>query len=140
MSVTVLGTKFNVNAYDDEPEIKVTLLEGSVRVTLRQAQGDKEAGGIKSEVLLKPGEQAGVKVSTNVGGREGASPLTIHHSPDIEQVMAWKNGYFHFNRDDLETVMRQIARWYDVEIVYEGKIPQRFLAAKSIATPQLRKY
>ena len=49
---------------------------------------------------------------------------------DVEQVVAWKNGYFSFNRADLKTVMRQIARWYDVEISYEGKIPERQFGGK----------
>lgn len=103
MNVTVLGTHFNVNAYDDESEMKVTLLEGSVQVANRQ-----------SSVVIKPNQQAVVA--------SDYSPLTIHHSPDLEQVMAWKNGSFVFGeRMSAEEIMRQIARWYDVEVVYEKK-------------------
>ena len=104
MDVEVLGTHFNVNAYDDEPDVKVTLLEGSVRVKTENA------------VVLKPGEQAVV---------EPHSPLAINHSPDLQQVMAWKNGLFSFTGADLTTVMRQLSRWYNVDIKYEGQIPAR---------------
>lgn len=101
-SVQVLGTHFNVNAYDDEEAIKVTLLQGSVKVA-----------NTVGSVLIKPGEQAA---------------LTINHKPetrnhiDLDAVMAWKNGYFNFSNTDLHTVMRQVSRWYDVEVIYEGAI------------------
>jgi len=103
--IEVLGTHFNVNAYSDERAIKTTLLEGKVRIS--QAAKDAEPS-----VVLKPGEQA---VLAGVH-----SPLTIDHSPDVDNVVAWKNGLFHFESADLKTVMRQLARWYDVEVVYEG--------------------
>ena len=51
--------------------------------------------------------------------------LALNIRPNLDQVMAWKNGYFHFDRADLQVVMRQLARWYDVEIVYEGEVPMR---------------
>ena len=110
MQVEVLGTHFNVNAYNDESAIKTTLLEGKVRVR----QWSRVNGQLKTEneALLKPGEQAVLS--------RGHSPLTIRHSPDLEQVIAWKNGLFHFESADIKTVMRQLARWYDVEVVYEG--------------------
>lgn len=104
MNVEVLGTHFNVNAYDDEPDVKVTLLEGSVRVNA------------ENTVILNPGEQAVV---------EPNSQLNIHHSPDLQQVMAWKNGLFSFTGADLATVMRQLSRWYNVDVKYEGQIPAR---------------
>ncbi|HET6995607.1 MAG TPA: FecR domain-containing protein [Chitinophagaceae bacterium] len=100
LQVQVLGTHFNVNAYDDESEIKVTLLEGSVKVS-----NDADTK------MIKPGEQAAAV---------SHSPFTIHHSPDLGQVMAWKNGMFEFSKTDLKTIMRQVSRWYDVEIVYES--------------------
>ena len=108
MKVKVLGTHFNINAYDDEPDVSVTLLEGSVRVG--------SAIGNRQSAILKPGEQA-VLVSN--------SRFTINHSPDIQQVMAWKNGLFSFTGADLATVMRQLSRWYDVQVKYEGQIPNR---------------
>jgi ferric-dicitrate binding protein FerR (iron transport regulator) len=113
-SVTVLGTHFNVNAYDDEESLKVTLLEGSVRVGI----GNPELGIRKGkEVTIKPGEQAVVGV--------GNSELGIRRNIDLDEVMAWKNGLFSFNNTDLKTVMRQVARWYDVDVEYQGNIPSK---------------
>lgn len=112
--VQVLGTHFNINAYDDEPAMKVTLLEGSVKVSsMVNGQSSKNN---EFAVVLKPGEQAALA---------GHSPLTIDHSPDLAQVMAWKNGFFSFTGADLTTVMRQLARWYNIQVKYEGQIPAR---------------
>jgi ferric-dicitrate binding protein FerR (iron transport regulator) len=93
-----LGTKFNINAYTDEAAMKTTLLEGSVKVR---------------NTVLQPSEQASID-------KEGV--LTLVKDADLEDVMAWKNGEFRYHSVDFETIMRQAARWYDVEIVYEGKI------------------
>jgi ferric-dicitrate binding protein FerR (iron transport regulator) len=100
--VEVLGTHFNVKAYDNEAAMRVTLLEGSVKVNNGQS------------VILKPKEQA-------IAGAH--SSLTIDHSPNIDQVMAWKNGLFNFDGVTLQEVMKQLERWYDIEVVYEGKPP-----------------
>ncbi|OQP57401.1 FecR family protein [Niastella populi] len=123
--VEVLGTHFNVNAYSDETSVKTTLLEGSVRVsqsaighTLKREQSAKESG---HSAVLKPGEQA-VLSRTHSSLTTPYSPFTIDHSPDIDQVMAWKNGWFEFEKTDIRTIMRQISRWYDVDIRYETKI------------------
>lgn len=97
MEIAVLGTHFNVNAYDDEAAIKVTLLEGSVKV---------------NNFLIKPGQQAQV-----------TDEIKVINTADLEQVMAWKNGNFKFSRTDLKIIMREIGRWYDVEVSYEGNIP-----------------
>jgi ferric-dicitrate binding protein FerR (iron transport regulator) len=102
--VKVLGTHFNINAYDDEPAIKTTLLEGAVKV-IQSAIGNRQSA------ILKPGEQA-VFIAD--------SRFTIHDA-DIEQVLAWKNGLFNFNGYDIKAVMREIGRWYDLDIVYEGE-------------------
>jgi transmembrane sensor len=110
MEVKVLGTHFNINGYTDEANIKTTLLEGSVRLS----NGN-------STVLLKPGQQAQLAIN----GR-----LNVVSDVDIDQIVAWKNGYFSFSRADLRSVMRQIARWYDVDIKYEGKIPERQFGGK----------
>ena len=115
MAVEVLGTHFNINAYDDEETVKTTLLEGKVVVR-------SEAGGQKPEqsVVLKPGEQAELSRAHSPRPDDPVGrALTIDHSPDLELVMAWKNGLFHFENADLKTVMRQLARWYDVDIVYK---------------------
>ncbi len=100
--VEVLGTHFNINSYEEEGSIRTTLLEGSVKVV---------AG--HETVMLRPGQQAS----------KGQGQMKVIDHPDINEIMAWKNGYFQFNRTDLRTVMRQLARWYDVEVVYEGKVP-----------------
>jgi transmembrane sensor len=109
--VEVLGTHFNVNAYDNEPAVKTTLLEGSVKVVKRET-----ANGKQNSVILKPGQQAAL---------EAHSPLTIDHSPDLEQIMAWKNGFILFNKADIKSIMRQVERWYNVDVEFEGDIPQR---------------
>jgi transmembrane sensor len=110
-TVEVLGTHFNVNAYNDEDESKVTLLEGSVKVSVVSARPDDPVGRGQLSVL-NPGQQS---VLTH------NSQLTTHNAVDLEQVMAWKNGMFEFNKTDLRTIMRQISRWYDVDIQYNGK-------------------
>lgn len=89
-----LGTHFNVNAYDNEAAMKVTLLEGSVRVG--------------NGTILKPGQAFSDGKISNV---------------NAEDAIAWVSGYFHFERADIQTVMRQLSRWYDVQVTYEGKLP-----------------
>jgi len=99
MPVEVLGTHFNVNSYTDEGAVKTTLLEGSVRV----GQG----------VVLKPGQQVWAD-----GQR-----LSVRSNINMDKVMAWKNGLFNFEDASLQEVMRQLERWYDITVVYEGRIP-----------------
>jgi len=101
--VEVLGTHFNINAYNDEAAIKTTLLEGAVKVS--------NAGG---SVKLHPGEQSKLNINT--------AKLIVDQEIDIDKEMAWKNNIFSFDNDDLQTIMRQISRWYDVDVVYQGKI------------------
>lgn len=109
-TVEVLGTHFNVNAYADEPAINTTLLEGSVRLT---------ASG--KAVVLKPGQQAGISDPSS------SHAISLTNNVDTEQVMAWKNGLFTFDNATIQTVMRQLSRWYDIDVTYEGNIPdQRF--------------
>ncbi|MBO9154005.1 FecR family protein [Chitinophaga sp. GCM10012297] len=110
MAVQVLGTHFNVMAYPDEPGIRTTLLEGAVKVQ----HGE-------SAVQLEPGQQANLSLS---------GKMTTKNDVDVEEVVAWKNGYFHFNRESLQGVMRQIGRWYDAEIAYEGEIAPRQFGGK----------
>ena len=99
--INVLGTHFNVNAYDDETAVEVTLLEGAVRINSGTVSG-----------LLRPGQQA--KVS---------SGIQIGDDTDLEEVMAWKNGKFQFGEAaDINTIMRQVSRWYDVDVVYKGAV------------------
>lgn len=95
--VEVLGTQFNINSYDNEESINTTLLEGSVRVTNKHRK-----------IVLTPGQQA---QSSNAG-------LTLKKNVNVAQVMAWKNGQFDFNNASLREVMRQLERWYNIEVEY----------------------
>lgn len=110
VDVQVLGTHFNINAYEDEAAITTTLLQGSVNVTIPHGH-----------VLIKPGQQAVVR-----GGN--ASTLNVVNDADVDQVTAWKNGQFEFRNQSIEDIMRQVARWYDVDVQYEGKISDHFNA------------
>ena len=116
--VTVLGTHFNVKAYSDEDRSYVTLLEGKVAVSANEESksevGSKKSEESKTSVILAAGEQVVAKAH---------SPLTIDHSPNIDQVMAWKEGLFDYKRSDITEVLRDAARWYDIDVVYEGKRP-----------------
>lgn len=107
--VEVLGTHFNINSYSDEDYVKTTLLEGSVRVILNSVSSK-----VSNARLLKPGEQSLTKSSQ--------SGIKIMNA-DTEKAVAWKNGYFRFRNTPIREIMREIERWYDVELVYEGKIP-----------------
>jgi len=111
-SVEVLGTHFNVNAYDDEPAVKTTLLEGKVK--MRTANNDKTA-------TLIPGEQSQLDHEGN---------LKIIENADIEQAIAWKNGMLQLTSADMQTIMRQIARWYNVEVKYESAVPAGHISGK----------
>ena len=100
LTTEVLGTHFNVHAFNDEAEIKVTLAEGSVKVS----------SGTKSFVI-KPGEQAVEKAE---GG------LSMKRDINVEEVIAWKNEMFTFNDTNIKAIMKEVARWYDVDIQYKG--------------------
>jgi transmembrane sensor len=93
--VEVLGTKFNVMAYSSEKKIKTSLLQGAVRIRGK---------------VLKPGQQAQIQ--------EGSEQVRVVNLPYIEDEVAWQQGMFSFNNDELESVMRQLSRWYNVEIAY----------------------
>jgi ferric-dicitrate binding protein FerR (iron transport regulator) len=108
--VQVLGTHFNVMAYDDEGSIKTTLLEGSVKIT----QGAQSS-------LLTPGHQAQVN---------RASGHLSESEVNTDLAVAWKDGYFYFDRDDIKTIMRQVARWYSLDIAYEGKVSEDLFSGK----------
>jgi transmembrane sensor len=99
--VQVLGTHFNIMAYDDEGIVNTTLLEGSVKFV----SSDKIS-------ILKPGQQSQLS-------KDGQVKLI--NDVDIDKVMAWKNGLFVFDNSDLETVMRQLSRWYDIDVVYRTR-------------------
>jgi transmembrane sensor len=105
MDVQDLGTHFNINAYADEANLKTTLIEGSVLVTSKT---------LKRAAVLKPGQQSVLDNNT----------LVVNKNVDPDEIIAWKNGQFVFNSTSLEQLMKQIARWYDVEVEYKGSIPQ----------------
>jgi ferric-dicitrate binding protein FerR (iron transport regulator) len=110
VNIEVLGTSFNINAYADEPSIDVTLLEGRIQATQ-----------FSSRVNIRPGQQ--VCAGTHAG-------LTVADDVDLQQVVAWKNGLFQFHNAGLPAVLRQISRWYDVDIRYEGDMPVREFEGK----------
>jgi ferric-dicitrate binding protein FerR (iron transport regulator) len=113
LRVRVLGTHFNIRAYGDADRRQVTLLEGSVRVQRGSAQE-----------MLRPGQQAEL-----VPAR-----LTIQ-SADTESVMAWKNGQFIYDGVDLQTIMQEISRYYDVDVHFRDEIPYQFVARISRDVP-----
>lgn len=104
-TVEVLGTHFNINAYKDESAVKTTLLEGSVRVSGNRSDQSK---------ILKPGEQSVLNINNN--------SININ-KVNIASAIAWKNGAFQFQNSDISSVMRQLSRWYDVEVEFKGEIP-----------------
>jgi ferric-dicitrate binding protein FerR (iron transport regulator) len=99
--IRVLGTHFNVSSYKDEETVQTTLLEGSVSVK------DKSTA-----VVLKPGSQA----------LSDGSGLQVKTDVDTEKVISWKEGWFDFDGMDLKMILRQVSRWYDVDVVYKGSI------------------
>jgi len=103
MDISVLGTSFNINAYQDETNETATLVEGKIRV-----------GGAGRTLVMTAGQQARSDKGTHL--------LSMVSHPDIGQALAWKNGYFSFTDADLPSVMRQLSRWYDINVVYEGNI------------------
>lgn len=96
-----IGTEFNINAYPDEPAIKTTLLEGSIRINKN-----------KQFVILKPGQQSVVSAANSI--------IKVQEA-DTDEAFAWKNGQFIFNSAPLENIMRQVSRWYDVNVIYESE-------------------
>lgn len=102
-TVEVLGTHFNINAYADEATVKTTLLEGSVKVISATTSG-----------VLEPGQQALVSKGN----------IQLVRDANTEEAVAWKNGRFYFDGADIQSIMRQVARWYNVTVVYEQQVPQ----------------
>jgi ferric-dicitrate binding protein FerR (iron transport regulator) len=103
VSTEVLGTHFNVNTYQSEHDVKITLLEGAIKVRKGLITG-----------ILKPGQQA-----------EVTDDIRVTSNVDMDAVMSWKNGFFHFANTSIPELMKQISRWYDIDIVYNSVITQR---------------
>jgi transmembrane sensor len=113
-TVEVLGTHFNINTYGDEQAFNTTLLEGSIRISSSPAVSVSPA---LQSVVLKPGQQATLNRSNRIN---------VNNDVDMDQVMAWKDGYFNFDNADLRTIMKYISRWYDRDIVYETNDDHHF--------------
>ena len=112
--IRVLGTQFNVNAYSNETSIKTTLVDGGIQV---RPGADYDSS---SFVTLKPGQQAEIKPA---GNKTSLQPVRLINNANTEKAIAWKNGLFNFEDATLEEVMRQVERWYDIDVVYEQGIP-----------------
>ncbi len=104
--VQVLGTHFNIMAYDDEINMETTLIEGSVTVTINN-----------KSINIQPGQQAAIQ-------KNGA--IEVNKEVNTDAVVAWQSGLFKYKDQPIENIMRQVARWYDVDIVYEGKVTDHF--------------
>jgi ferric-dicitrate binding protein FerR (iron transport regulator) len=103
MSVRVTGTEFNINAYKDETLVKSTLFQGKVKIS---------KGTIAIDLV--PGQQLQMNRQTN--------DVSIIPNADLEAASAWKDGLFKLTSADIPTIMRQIARWYDIEVVYQNSV------------------
>lgn len=117
MEVKVLGTHFNIAAYADEDNMRATLLEGSVKVN----RGERES-------VILPGQEALVSSSQN--------GFTIRQA-DVEKAVAWKNGYFLFRNESIESLMTTISRWYDMDVYYEGGMQDKIYGGKFSKTGNL---
>jgi ferric-dicitrate binding protein FerR (iron transport regulator) len=107
--VQVLGTSFNINSYANEENITTTLVEGSIK--------------INEQFVLKPGQQA-IQHTLASSASSVQQKEVIVKDADFEKALAWRNGWFNFNGAGLQDVMRQLERWYDIDVRYEGDIPK----------------
>ena len=112
MKVEVVGTVFNINAYFDEPFITIALLKGSIKITKDSISHS-----------LRPLQEAQFE-------KEGT--FSLKKNIDTSEVVAWKNGLFKFNKSDIESVTRQLGRWYDVDVEFENNAPRDLLVSAKI--------
>lgn len=119
-----LGTQFNINAYSDASTTKITLIEGSIKVERRKSNNETE------DMLVKPGQQV-----------LGADQLKLMDNVNIDEVMAWKNGQFYFSGANIKTIMDQISKFYDVDVVYKDTINSSFVMKipRTVAVSELLK-
>ena len=113
IDIEVLGTSFNVNAYENEHAIRATLINGSIRVGVPSTD-------LKKAVILQQGQQARVIDKL----------ITIADSQDAEKILAWKNGLFNFEGASIKEIMNQLKRWYSIEVDYAGAVPVRHFSGK----------
>ncbi|WP_443938396.1 FecR family protein [Pedobacter sp. MW01-1-1] len=119
-TIEVLGTHFNVNAYADEESTRTSLIEGQVRVVLKSADSKKQS------VVLKPRQQSELK----------GKSLKVS-SIDVKEAVAWKNNYFVFNNEELSSIMKKIARWYNINVIYEAGYKPLYFSGSFPATENL---
>lgn len=120
--VEVLGTNFNINAYEDEPAITTSLLEGKIKVS----SINNQQVSTSNYALLQQGQQSNFSYG---------QPIKISNQFDPIEIIAWKEGNFEFKDASIEQIMRQVARWYDAEIIYEEKPTYHFNASVDRNTP-----
>jgi len=111
--IEVLGTRFNVNNYKDEEAVKTTLLEGSVRIRYPKSNSNYPGAADAKSLILKPGQQSNMTKSGNIKVE----------SVDAQQAVDWQKGYFEFHDENVYEIMRKVARWYDINVIYEPGLP-----------------
>jgi ferric-dicitrate binding protein FerR (iron transport regulator) len=114
--IEVLGTHFNVMAYTDESLIRTTLLEGSIRIRQSIVNPDW--------TIITPGQQAQIN-------QQNGSLINVAGNANVDEVMAWKNGLFQFSNTDIQTLMRQLSRWYDIDVKYPDNVPALKITGKA---------
>lgn len=132
-TVEVLGTHFNVNSYEDEGFVKTTLLEGKVAVSINSNRFEssnmiEKSPAFNDRIVLKPNEQS-------ILSKSDFKVIEVNG----EDFVAWKDGYFSFQRADLKAVMHQLSRWYDMDIVYKGEMPKETFTGKIYRNMSLSK-
>ncbi|WP_276482775.1 FecR family protein [Paraflavitalea pollutisoli] len=133
--VEVLGTHFNINAYEAEGSIATTLLEGKVKVSYSDYVGPADQQAPPASVILRPGQQALTQNSSLA--YVNTTPPIYAEQVNIEQVIAWKNGYFNFHKTGLPQVIGQLARWYGVRVEVRGEYPDRLFGGEIERSLQL---
>jgi len=124
-NIEVLGTRFTVNAYNDEPYMKTTLLAGSIKLTA-QVQGKN------TNTILRPGQQT----------RVSHENLEVIKEANTEEAVAFINGFFYFNKADIKTVMRQLEKWYDIQVNFAQPVSNKTFDGeiqRSLALPVVLK-
>lgn len=113
VTIQVLGTEFNINCYENETNIQTTLINGLVKLVTN----DPSNPAAVTPKLLHPGKQANIARNTT-----DPDPIKITEATNLKQVIAWKEGLFNFNKVDLFHLMRQLERWYNIEVEYQGEV------------------
>lgn len=134
MTVDVLGTQFNIMAYNDEPDIKTTLVNGKVKVTIDNKQhtvGGQQPVVVspKQQAVMNPDQQVILSPEQQVIlslSKDGQSKMKLIKDVNTNEVIAWKNNLFWFDNTNIQEIIKQLSRWYDVDIQIKGDIPDLF--------------